>query len=168
LAVFVSFGWVLTHQPGKGQTPAVHLEEDVRAASLYLETERPSYGLGEAFNLQVKVRTAGQKEETIDGVEFILNYDPRLVQIGEPLPGDFFSLYPQKKVNPERGQVRLVALQSFQESKTLVEETVVFLPVMPLQKGELEFSFVKERSHLAAYGGQDILQEAPSLLIKLE
>lgn len=136
-----------------------------KKATLFLKTEKNSYSLGENFNLLVKIKAKGY---VVDGVEFILNYNPQQIKISQPILGNFFSLYPQKSVDKQKGQVRVIALQKASENKPLNEEIVVTLPVVSLQKGTVNFSFNKEKTHIAGYGGQDLLKEAIPLIIKIE
>lgn len=135
-----------------------------KKSSLYFQTDKKTYQQGEAFNLVVYVQAKG---EVVDGVEFVLNYDPKLVKVGQLKTGSFFSLYPQKKVDSQKGQVRLIALQKPNENKKLNQEIVISLTVTALQKGTVKFNFIKNRSHIAAYGGQDLLEEAKPLSITI-
>ncbi|GAF96166.1 unnamed protein product, partial [marine sediment metagenome] len=66
-------------------------------SSFFLKTDKETYTVNESFNLDVIVKAPGA---VIDGAEFVLNYDPQLVEAGELISGSFFSLYPQKKVDP--------------------------------------------------------------------
>jgi hypothetical protein len=134
-------------------------------AFFFLKTDKNSYRVGETFNLQVMVFGKG---EEVDGVEFLLNFDPWLVQVGEPQISNFFSLYPQKTIDNQKGRVKVIALQSLNESKPLNTQLVINLPVTVVQKGNLEFSFNKDKTHIVAYGGQELLKSAESLTIKLQ
>ncbi len=138
-------------------------------SSFYLKTDKSSdlegkeeYGVGESFNLQVWVNA---QEKVVDGAEFLLNYDPNLVEIGELIPGAFFSLYPQKKVDKEKGTIRVIALQAPDENKKLDQEILINIPVNPKQKGTVAFSFDKTKTYIAGYGGQELLKEAFSLTV---
>lgn len=136
-----------------------------KKSSFSLKTDKSNYLVGESFNLTVLVNAQG---EVVDGVEFILNYDPKKVEIGQPILGSFFSLYPQKQVDSQKGEVRVIALQKPTENKSLNQAVVVTLPITTLQKGKANFSFVRDKTHIAAYGGQDLLKEAVNLSITIE
>lgn len=132
---------------------------------LQLDPDKPSYSPGETFNLIVLVKAQG---EVIDGAEFLLNYDPGLIKVGEPVTGSFFSLYPQKQVNPEQGKIRVIALQSPDENKPLNQEILVTLTLTAKEKGTTSLTFDLSKTHLAGYGGKDLLQTAESLTIKVD
>ena len=134
-------------------------------SSFYLETDKEKYNVGDSFNLMVMVDAQGA---VVDGAEFVLNYDPGLVEFGEPALGLFFSLYPQKTVDLEEGKVRVIALQGLDENKSLNQAIVVSYPVTARQKGKVNFEFDKEKTHIAGYGGQELLQKTTSLTIIIE
>lgn len=150
------------------QTREITLPEQPQAkqnSSIYLQAEKENYVLGETFNLLVMVKSEG---EVIDGVEFILEYDPQTISIGEPELGTFFSLYPQKEVDQEKGTIRLAAIQSPDEHKELNEEIIVSLPITTLKSGTTILTFIKDKTHIAAYGGQDLLGKEENLTLKVE
>ena len=137
-----------------------------REASFFLTSEKEEVKVGESFNLQVWVN--GQNE-IVDGAEFIIHFDPSLVEIDEPQLGAFFSLFcPFKKVDQEQGEIRVVALQDLEENKTLGEELVVEFLGTGLKKGQIDFTFDLERTHIACCGGQELLKEAVPLIIKID
>ncbi|GAG13822.1 unnamed protein product, partial [marine sediment metagenome] len=107
-------------------------------SSFSLRTNKETYIIGESFSLDVIVKSPGV---VIDGAEFVLNYDPQVIEVGELILGSFFSLYPQKKVDPEKGTIKVVALQKTGENKELYEEIVVSLPITGLKKGRVDFTF---------------------------
>jgi len=49
-------------------------------SSFYLKTNKESYNIGESFNVSVVVEAQG---EVVDGVEFLLNYNPEIIKIDE-------------------------------------------------------------------------------------
>jgi len=136
-----------------------------RNSLLYLKSEKENLTVGEMINLEVMIQSKG---ETVDGVEFVLAYNPELINIGEPIPGAFFSLYPLMEVNPDKGTVRIIALRSPDESNSLNEAVLVTLPVSVLKKGRGEFKFDREKSHIVAYAGQEILQDLGSLTLSID
>ena len=136
-----------------------------RNSLLYLKTEKENLTVGEMVNLQIVIQSKG---ETVDGVEFILAYNPELISIGEPILGSFFSLYPLKEVDSDKGTVRIIALRAPEEMNSLNEEVLVTLPVSILKKGRAEFRFDQEKSHIVSYAGQEILQEARLLTLNIE
>ena len=77
-------------------------------SSLYLQADKEIYTAGESFELKVIINGQGQ---VVDGAEFVLSFDPKLIEIGEPVIGSFFSIYPQKIVYPEKGTVRVIGLK---------------------------------------------------------
>ena len=138
----------------------------VQEASFFLTSEKEEIKVGESFNLQVWVN--GQNE-IVDGAEFIIHFDPGLVKIDEPQLGAFFSLfYPFKKVDQEQGEIRVVALQDLEENKTLGEELVAEFLVTGLNKGQVDFTFDLEKTHIACCGGQELLKKAAPLTIKID
>lgn len=134
-------------------------------ASFFLTSEKKEIKVGESFNLQVWIN--GQNE-IVDGAEFLIQFDPSLVKIDEPQLGSFFSLYPFKKVDQEQGEVRVIAIQDVKESQNLGEEILVELGITALQKGQANFSFDLIKTHIAGYGGQELLKEAVPLTIKID
>jgi len=136
-----------------------------RRSLLYLEIEKENLTVGEMIDLKVVIQGEG---ETVDGVEFVLAYNPKLISIGDPIPGSFFSLYPLTEVNPDKGTVRIIALRAPDENNSLSEAVLVTLPVSVLKKGREEFKFDKEKSHIIGYAGQEILQEVGSLTLNIE
>lgn len=133
-----------------------------KTSSLYLKSDTDTYTNGATVNLQVIIQGKGEK---VDGAEFILNYDSKLVSIGVLTTGTFFSLYPQKTVNAEKGTVRVIALQKPDENKSCNEEVIVNFPVTLLQKGQVSLSFAKDKAHIAGYGGKELLEETIPLTI---
>ncbi len=136
-----------------------------KTASISLKTDKNYYKVGEVFNIQVIVSGDG---ENIDGSEFLLNFNPWLISVVEINEGSFFSLYPQKTIDNQNGEIRVVALQGANESKDLYNEVMVTLSVEVIQAGNLEFSFNKEKTHIAAYGGQELLSSVDSLIVELK
>lgn len=136
-------------------------------ATFYIKTAsgQTSFVSGQSFNLQVFATANG---EVVDGVEFLLNYNPEMIEIGQPVIGYFFSLYPQQQVDDEEGTVRVMAVQNVGASKALYDELVVTLPVTALKKGTVNFDFTEEKSHIAAYGGQDLLDKAITFEVTIE
>ncbi len=162
-------GYLFTAQKNSKQNKQTELvlsekTQVERKASFYLKTDKQTFTEGEFFNLVIIVKAEAQ---VIDGAEFLLNYDPSLVKLGEPIPGTFFSVYPQKKVDNEKGTVKVIALQPPGESKSLKEEIMVTLPITVLQKGKAVFEFDKSKTHIAGYGGQELLEESVSLSISI-
>jgi hypothetical protein len=126
-----------------------------RKASFYISLDKNNYTVGETFTVIVMVNGKGEK---VDGAEFILTYDPTIISIGSPVIGTFFSIYPQKKVDPELKTVRVIALQKPDENKALGEEVMIRLPITALASGTVKLDFVKDKSHIAGYGGQELLE----------
>ncbi len=133
--------------------------------SLYFMSNKTSYLVGESFNLSVLVNGQG---EIVDGVEFIVNFDPSMISVGELTTGAFFSLYPQKVVDNQAGTIRVIAMQKPIENKVLATVEVVSIPVTLLGKGNVTLSFDSEKTHIGAYGGQDLLKEARPLTINVK
>jgi len=133
-------------------------------SSLYLQTDNQNPQVGEEFSLQIIAQTPG---ETVDGAQFTLTYNPEVVQINQPLEGQFFSLYPQKNIDSQQGKVRVIALQAPGQNEPLSQTVVVSLPVVALTKGTAQFNFLEKESHLSAQGGQDILQKTEGLRIEI-
>lgn len=133
--------------------------------SLYLQTDKSSFSQGEFFYLKVMADAKGEKT---DGVEFVLSFDPKMVRIGDPVPGNFFFLYPQKKVDSQEGIVKVMALQNPNDTKPLNDAIVVSLLITTLQKGQASFDFVKDKNHLSGYAGKELLQATKNLTITIE
>lgn len=131
---------------------------------LFLQVAEKKVKSGNTFIIEC---FADGKGEIIDGVEFIINFDPNLIEIKEIIEGEFFSLYPQKLVDKDKGQIKVIALQKTEEEKKLSWEKVVSFKAVALKEGVVDFNFVLEKSHFAAYGGQDLLAEAVSLTIEI-
>jgi len=133
-------------------------------ASFTISADQTDYNIGETFNLTIVVKANGEK---VDGAEFLLTYDPQAVEVGSLQLGSFFSLYPQKKVDQAAGQVRIIALQKQDQTRPLDQAVLITLPVTGLKSGLASFTFVKDKCHIAAYGGQDLLKEAAPLTIEI-
>lgn len=172
LLAFGSVGWFYIQQRTERQL--TQLEAEVKTAkevervepkaALFLEKDKESFGLGEIFELEVVVDGKG---EMIDGVEFVLIYDPEAVEVRGIESADFFSLYPQKTIDPSQGLVRVVAIQGPAENELLGKESAAALTLVGLKIGQSELRFAKEKTHVAAYGGQDLLKEASSLTLNI-
>jgi len=134
-------------------------------SSFYLQANRQNIQVGETTNLNVYVEAEG---EVVDGVEFVLSYNSDLVKINSPVLGTFFSLYPQKEVNPQKEVVKVIAFQKVNEYKKLTNALVISLPVEALRPGTADFVFQQEKTKIAAYGGQNILKEITPLTLKIE
>ncbi len=156
----------------KDQSDVIPVREPIKITSesgektslFYLESgvEGKTVAPGDIFSLQVIAKTPGK---IIDGVEFILTYNPLLAEIKELNQGEFFSLYPQKNIDKEKGEVRVIALQDPNQQRELREEIVVTLSVEALSKGELNFNFKEEKNHMAGYGGEDFLEKTIPLTV---
>lgn len=140
-------------------------KQEEKKASIFLKTETEEFGVNRPFSLDVMVKADNKK---VDGAEFLLTFDPTLISLAEPVAGSFFTLYPQKVVDSEAGTVRVVAVQEPNQDKVLNEEILVSFIVMPLGRGEVTFDFDKSKTHIAGYGGQDLLGIISPLTIKIE
>jgi len=137
-------------------------------SSIYLKTdqeEKKEFALAESFNLIVMVSA---QEQVVDGAEFFLSYDPSLIEAGELVPGTFFSLYPQKKIDKEKGTIRIMALQASNENNKLGQEILVTIPFTAKQKGIITFTFDQKETHIVGYGGQELLEETKELTITIK
>ena len=137
-----------------------------KSSSIYLQSDNSSYSRGETFNINVIVSSS--KRDIADGVEFVLTYDPEIIQIQEIIQGPFFSIYPLKQIDNEKGEVKVMALQGANENKPLNEEIIVTLSIAPLQSGQTDFDFIKDKTHIAGYGGQDLLENIVGLSLEIE
>lgn len=140
-------------------------KKTTQEAKFYLVSSLKETQVGESFNLEIWIN--GQNE-IVDGAEFLLQFDPNLVKIGEPQPGSFFNLYPLKKVDNELGEVRVIAIQDADKSQKLGEEIVIELGVKALQKGQVSFDFDLGKTHIACCAGQELLKEALPLTIDIK
>lgn len=141
---------------------ALSEQQEIKKASYYLKPASNSYTVGQTMNIAVMVNARGQ---AVDGAEFLLKFDPKVVTVGLPITGQFFSIYAQKNVDIEAGTVRVIALQKPEENKTLNEEVLITLPITFLQKGLVTFTFDQTKSHIAGYGGKELLEEITPLTI---
>lgn len=136
-----------------------------REANIYLVSERDQVNTGEIFNLEIWLNGQGQ---VVDGAEFLISFNSELVKLEEPELGSFFSLYPFKKVDNQKGEARVIALQDVDGNKNLEEELMVKFRVTALKKGEASFTFDLEKTHIACCAGQELLKEAVPLTIKID
>ncbi len=156
--------WFLIREKNSGKT--VKFEEKAeKEMTIYLMTDEENLVVGEKFKLFVYIEGEGA---VVDGVEFILNYDPQTIRWEKIEEGNFFSLYPQKTISESNGQVRVIALQNPGETKSLTKEMVVVLSGEGLKKGETSFDFDLSKTHAAGYGGQELLRQTKPLTIKID
>lgn len=162
-----------TKTVGEEKTPTASPENIIlpnqpkaeKKSSFSLKAPKTAFKVGESFNLEVLVNAQGEK---VDGAEFLLAYDSKTIEISNLNPGTFFSLYPQKTIDSQNGTVRVIALEKPSEDKVLNEEVVATLTVKTLVKGKATFNFETDKTHIAGYGGQELLQKADSLTITIE
>jgi hypothetical protein len=145
--------------------------EKKSALILQLQPEQDNYSLNQTINLEVIVSVPheGDQGVVVDGAEFVLQYDPQVIEVGEPVQGSFFSLYPQKKVDKQEGVIRVIAIQDPDENKPLTqEEILITFPLTLRTKGETIFTFDKAKTHIACCAGQELLERAEELTIKIK
>lgn len=58
----------------------------------------------ETFSLDVVITAPGRK---LDGADTIVKYDPKLVEVTDIKPGEFFSNYPRKTIDQVNGVIKM-------------------------------------------------------------
>jgi len=144
------------------QRPAEKIR--TKQGRFFLESEAEEFNVGNSYNVQVMVDGAGK---IVDGAEFVLKYDPDLLQVNSIQQGSFFSLYPQNKIDQEKGEIEVIALQGPDENKETGEELTVVVSFTPLKQGQTKMLFLEDECHVAGYGGQELLEEVEGMEIEI-
>jgi hypothetical protein len=141
------------------QPRALNLNNQPKAeqtAILYLETDTNIFTQGSVINVLFNVEA---KDDVLDGVQAVLQYNPKMIQVGQPKQASFFSQYPQLSVDKDLGQIKIIALQKAEENKTVLDEVVVTLPVTLLNPGTVTLDFINTECEVSGYGGQSLLKD---------
>jgi hypothetical protein len=142
-----------------------NIEEVNTSGAISIIASKQKYRVNEQINLQVVVNV---DNKVIDGAEFELKYNPQLIRIDELQQGTFFPLYPKKDIDVDRGTIKLIALQNPGENNSASELVLATIQATALDKGTADIQFVKEKTHLAGYGGQELLEKLENLSLIIE
>lgn len=84
-----------------------------KVATISLTTAKTAYKIGEIIPVSVTVDTAGR---LIDGVDFILQYDPKILEVKDQdiIKGTLFDDYPLAAVDSSRGLVTMSGISNAQ------------------------------------------------------
>jgi len=161
-----------TKEPTKQQTPLKKEKfniPDIQAvesnSKISLQTTKKTYAKSEPINIQVVIES---DNKIIDGAEFELKYNPSQIKIENINEGTFFPLYPKKDINSQKGTIRLIALQDAGDNKTVDNIILSTIQAKALKKGTVQLQFVKNKTHLAGYGGQELLQNINNLTLTIK
>lgn len=156
-------------QPEKQQTPPKKEKlnipniKNVEANSkISLQTTKKTYTVNEPINIQVVIES---DNKLIDGAQFELNYDPSQITIENINQGTFFPLYPKKEINPQKGTITLIALQDAKDTQPVENIVLATIQAKALKKGTTSLQFNKNQTHIAGYGGQELLQNINNLTL---
>lgn len=137
----------------------------VNKTVMFLESPEKTYNIGEEFSINVYADANG---EIVDGIEFVLEYDPQKVSLKNPADGRFFTTYLKNEIDNIKGSVKFIALQGVDVEEKMNKVLLASYTVEPLQAGTIEISINEQKSSVAAYGGQELLGEVESLTISLK
>lgn len=85
-----------------------------------LQANSSSIKIGETGNLSILFEAPGSK---LDGIDIVLRYDPRIINVLGFSEGNYFKLYPRKDINNDLGVVKVTALDSASSSVLSQEKT---------------------------------------------
>src|SRR3989338_2365765 len=97
---------------------------------------------GEIFSLDVVVTAPDKK---LDGADTIIKYDPRLVEVTDITPGEFFTNYPRITIDKVIGVVKVTGFSP--KDANLTGDNFIFftLQAKALLKGSAKFDFDFEK-----------------------
>lgn len=96
-------------------TPPVTTALAKSSASLYLSPPQKTLALGEIFEVAVLLATEDAK---VDGVDAVLNYNPKMLKVLEIEKGRLFEEYIPEKVDKEKGRILISGLTFYPREKT--------------------------------------------------
>jgi hypothetical protein len=121
--------------------------------------------VGQAVTLQI----IAASDQAVDGVEFVLTYDPTLLSNVSMTKGTTFSTFIREEVNGESGRISVGMIANPGETVTLGANTVlVTITGTAARPGEAVFSFEQNRTMVAAGGGQNILKNTRGLSLMIQ
>ncbi len=135
-----------------GNLPEVGKAQFELVASQYLQPAHLLKKTGETFSLAVVITAAGRQ---LDGADTIIKYDPKLVEVTDIIPGEFFTNYPRKTIDQVNGVIKMTGFSPKDanadgdnfifftiEAKALVSGTAKF--DFEFEKGKTNLSTVVE------------------------
>lgn len=96
-------------------TPPVTTALAKSSASLYLSPPQKTLALGEIFEVAVLLATEDAK---VDGVDAVLNYNPKMLKVLKVEKGRLFEEYIPEKVDEEKGRILISGLTFYPQEKT--------------------------------------------------
>lgn len=178
-ALFVRFWQGKTAKiPFTTQTPAAKVNQVLPTAvksplvgKISLQTNSLSMKTGEAGEMSVMFEAPGRK---LDGIDIVLRFDPRIINVTGFSEGKYFKLYPRKDINNQLGVVYVTALDPTTSSVLDPRKTALgiihFKAKEPGASG-VNFDFISGttgKSALTEQGtSQNILGSASGVTIKV-
>lgn len=143
-------------------TPKISLQKTkpMGEAVLSLKPASGNYRLGEIFTVAIQVDTQGK---SATGVDVILNYDPKKLEVVEITPGTLFATYIRKENDEKKGKVYLSAAIFEKAEKPFIgEDTFGSIKFRSLSSGKTSLSFeytpqATGDSNVTTEGGLDFL-----------
>lgn len=129
---------------------------------LSLVSDKDTYQLGETIQVIVNLDTEAEP----DGLQFIIDYNPDLVSELKIEEINSFGSFLISEVDEEAGEIKAVLLRSPNE-EVQTSSTLGLLQITAAaeRKGNLTFSFDRDRAQLAGEAGMDILDNVVDLSV---
>jgi hypothetical protein len=122
-----------------------------------------------AVGQPVTLQVVASSEQTVDGIEFVLTYDPTFLSNVTVTKGSAFTTYIRQEVNSESGRVSVTMIANPGENITLSPNTVLAtITGTAALSGEAIFSFDQNRTIVAAGGGQNILKNTKGFALMIQ
>jgi hypothetical protein len=153
-------------------TGVVNKIRPIDGAKIYLLAERPSYQVGDNLNLRIFLDTGGH---TVDGVDTILRYDPKLFQASSSgiIKGKIFQEFPLTQVDEKSGVVNISGISSIQSKGYNGMGDFATIRFKALSKGPAAFSLefkpgtTTNSNVVEVSSGQNILEEVKNISVSI-
>jgi hypothetical protein len=141
-------------------------------AKIYLLADKNQYKTGDNLVLRINLDTGGH---TINGVDVILRYDPKLLfaSSNRIIKGDIFQEYPLSDVDSKNGIVRVSAISSISSKGYNGMGDIAAISFRTISQGDASFSVEFKKGDttntnvVEAFTGKNILEEVKNLTVNI-
>ncbi len=156
---------VIKEIPDKGKQEVISTDVEVKEnARIYITSDRNTYNVNEGFQISVYGDGNG---EIIDGVEYILEYNPDKIELQNPIPGQFFT-YLKNEIDNQKGEAQIITIQELNVEKPMNNELLTTYTIVPKEEGTVKIGINQKESSMAAYGGKELLGQIGPLTISIK
>ncbi|MDA1079582.1 MAG: cohesin domain-containing protein [bacterium] len=121
---------------------------------------------GEVKNTAIVQISSEMPTELVDGVEFVIHFDPDLVEEVTVKPSKIFSSVVRNTADTQKGLIDLALVRLPNEAVTVdAAATLATITYTPKQAGEIMFSFDPEATVVAGNQGDNLLKSIKDLTV---